>query len=103
VGHRHHRSARGASARAGRSAAATDLVLVATLAAIGLKPADVRYVAISHIRPDHIGNVDAFPDSTLIMQRREWEAAMASTQKPFKPDHKFELLDGDRDLFGDSS
>jgi N-acyl homoserine lactone hydrolase len=77
--------------------------LVATLAAIGLTPADVRYLAISHIHPDHIGNVDAFPDSTLIMQRREWEVAMASPQKPFNPDHKFELLDGDRDLFGDGS
>src|SRR6516162_9168993 len=50
--------------------------LVATLADIGLKPADVRYVAISHIHPDHIGNVDTFPDSALIMQRGEWEAAM---------------------------
>jgi glyoxylase-like metal-dependent hydrolase (beta-lactamase superfamily II) len=77
--------------------------LVATLAAIGLKPADVRYVAISHIHPDHIGNVDAFPDSTLIMQRREWEAAMASPQKPFNPNHKLELLLGDNDLFGDGS
>jgi glyoxylase-like metal-dependent hydrolase (beta-lactamase superfamily II) len=77
--------------------------LVATLAAVGVQPADVRYVAISHIHPDHIGNFDAFPDSTLIMQRREWEAAMALPQKPFNPDHKFKLLDGDSDLFGDGS
>jgi N-acyl homoserine lactone hydrolase len=44
-----------------------------------------------------------FPESTLIMQRREWEAAMASPQNPFNPIHKFELLDGDNDLFGDGS
>jgi N-acyl homoserine lactone hydrolase len=77
--------------------------LSAALAAIGVKAADVRYVAVSHIHPDHIGNVDAFPASTLIMQRHEWDAAMASPQKPFKPDRRFELLDGDRDLFGDGS
>jgi glyoxylase-like metal-dependent hydrolase (beta-lactamase superfamily II) len=60
-------------------------------------------VAISHTHPDHIGNVDAFPDATLIMQQREWEAAMASPQKPFSAEHKTELLDGDKDLFGDGS
>lgn len=75
--------------------------LVAALAAIGVKPADIRYVAISHIHPDHIGNVDAFPGATLIMQRREWETAQAAPQKPFNPERKTELLDGDKDLFGD--
>ena len=77
--------------------------LVAELATIGVKPGDIHYVAISHNHPDHIGNVDAFPDATLIMQRHEWEAAMASPQKPFSPEHKTELLDGDKDLFGDGS
>jgi N-acyl homoserine lactone hydrolase len=77
--------------------------LVAELAMIGLKPGDIRYLAISHIHPDHVGNVDAFPGATLIMQRREWDAAMASPQKPFSPEHKTELLDGDKDLFGDGS
>ena len=77
--------------------------LIAALATIGVKPGDIRYVAISHSHPDHIGNVDAFPDATLIMQRREWEAAMASTQKPFSGQHETELLDGDKDLFGDGS
>ena len=28
---------------------------------------------------------------------------MASPQKPFGPEHKTELLDGDKDLFGDGS
>ncbi len=28
---------------------------------------------------------------------------MASPQKPFSPEHKTELLDGDKDLFGDGS
>jgi glyoxylase-like metal-dependent hydrolase (beta-lactamase superfamily II) len=77
--------------------------LVAALAATGVKPANIRYVAISHIHPDHVGNVDAFPDATLIMKRHEWEAALAAPQKPFNPEHKTELLDGDKDLFGDGT
>jgi N-acyl homoserine lactone hydrolase len=77
--------------------------LVAELATIGVKPGDIHYVAISHIHPDHIGNVDAFPDATLIMQRHEWEAAMALPQRPFGAEQKSELLDGDKDLFGDGS
>jgi N-acyl homoserine lactone hydrolase len=77
--------------------------LVGALAAIGIAPADVRYVAISHIHPDHVGNLDAFPNATVVMQRSEWEAAMALPQKPFSAEHKTELIEGDKDLFGDGS
>jgi len=77
--------------------------LVAALAAIGVKPGDINYIAISHIHPDHVGNVDVFPEATLIMQQREWDAAMALPQRPFNSEHKAELLDGDKDLFGDGS
>jgi N-acyl homoserine lactone hydrolase len=77
--------------------------LVAALAAIGVSPADVHYVAISHIHPDHVGNLDAFPDATVIMQKKEWDAAMALPQKPFSAAHRTELLEGDKDLFGDGS
>src|SRR6516165_1049515 len=77
--------------------------LVAALDAIRVKPHDISYVAVSHVHPDHVGNVDVFPEATLIMQRREWEAALALPQKPFNPEHKAELLDGDKDLFGDGS
>jgi glyoxylase-like metal-dependent hydrolase (beta-lactamase superfamily II) len=77
--------------------------LVSTLAAIGVAPGDVRYVAISHNHPDHVGNLDAFPNATVVMQRSEWEAAMALPQKPFSAEHKTELIEGDKDLFGDGS
>ncbi len=46
--------------------------LAAALAALGVKPADVHYVAISHVHPDHAGNVEEFPDATLIIQKAEW-------------------------------
>jgi N-acyl homoserine lactone hydrolase len=76
--------------------------LVAALAALGVSPTNVRYVAISHIHPDHVGNLDAFPAAVVIMQKKEWGAAMALPQKPFSA-HKTELLEGDKDLFGDGS
>jgi N-acyl homoserine lactone hydrolase len=77
--------------------------LLASLAALGVKPADVRYVVVSHSHPDHIGNVDEFPDATVIIQKAEWDFAMARPQKPFSPAHKSQQLQGDTDLFGDGS
>jgi N-acyl homoserine lactone hydrolase len=77
--------------------------LLASLAALGVKPADVRYVVVSHCHPDHVGNVDEFPDATVIIQKAEWDYAMARPQKPFSPDHKAQLIEGDTDLFGDES
>ena len=76
--------------------------LVAMLAALGVTPADVRYVALSHVHPDHTGNVDAFPDATVIIQKAEWDYARTLPQ-PFSPDHKMQLIEGDKDLFGDGS
>jgi N-acyl homoserine lactone hydrolase len=77
--------------------------LVAALAGVGVKPADVRYVALSHFHPDHTGNVEEFPDATVIMQKAEWDYAMALPQKPFSPDHQAQLIEGDKDLFADGS
>jgi N-acyl homoserine lactone hydrolase len=75
--------------------------LAAALAALGVKPADVSYVAISHVHPDHAGNVEEFPDATLIIQKAEWDYGLKLPLKPFSPEHKTMLLDGDKDLFGD--
>jgi N-acyl homoserine lactone hydrolase len=77
--------------------------LLAVLAGIGLKPADVRYVAISHVHPDHSGNIDEFPDATLIIQKAEWDFAKTLPQKPFNPERKVQLLEGDKDVFADGS
>lgn len=80
-----------------------DQPLVAELATVGVKPADIRYVVLSHTHPDHAGNVDEFPDAILVMQKAEWDYAQTLPQKPFGPDHKTELVSGDKDLFGDGS
>jgi N-acyl homoserine lactone hydrolase len=78
--------------------------LIAALAALGLKPDDIRYIGISHAHQDHTGNVEEFPNATVIVQRAEWEAA--KTQRlsfSFNPEHKTQLVEGDNDLFGDGS
>jgi N-acyl homoserine lactone hydrolase len=50
-----------------------DKTLTDQLAEIGLKTTDITYVALSHTHGDHIGNVRLFPDSTVLIQRAEYE------------------------------
>jgi glyoxylase-like metal-dependent hydrolase (beta-lactamase superfamily II) len=69
-----------------------------------VNPADVTFVAISHTHGDHIGNVDMFPTSTLLIQKPEVDWAFAEgKQPPFKKDRPMKLLSGDLDVFGDGS
>ncbi len=77
--------------------------LAAQLAAIGVKPSDIRYVAISHTHPDHVGNVELFPSSTVLIHQAEYDWAFASPKQPFSPDHPVMKLEGDKDVFGDGS
>ena len=78
--------------------------LAAQLAEIGVKPDAVTYVAVSHTHGDHVGNVDMFPKSTLLIQKAELEWAFAEgKQPPFKKDRPTRPLAGDFDVFGDGS
>src|SRR5262249_60385231 len=45
--------------------------LASQLAEIGVKPSDVRYLALSHSHGDHVGNVDMFKDSTFLVQNTD--------------------------------
>ncbi len=45
--------------------------LAAQLAQIGLKPDDIRYVALSHLHADHSGNVGLFPHATFLIAPQE--------------------------------
>lgn len=83
------------------------------LGKIGLKPDDVKYVAVGHLHLDHGGNVGQFKNSTLIAQDDEFKAA-------WWPDVGYSLyyipgdfaetknmktirLNGDLDLFDDGT
>jgi glyoxylase-like metal-dependent hydrolase (beta-lactamase superfamily II) len=78
--------------------------LAAQLGELGLKPADIAFVAVSHTHGDHIGNVDLFPTSMLLIQKAEVDWAFAPGKKaPFKKDRPMRELAGDLDVFGDGS
>jgi glyoxylase-like metal-dependent hydrolase (beta-lactamase superfamily II) len=87
----------------GQSVARRTKTLADQLAALGVTPLDITYVAISHTHGDHVGNLDQFPDSTLLFQRAEFDWAFADKPKPFPDGQPVKLLDGDFDVFGDGS
>jgi glyoxylase-like metal-dependent hydrolase (beta-lactamase superfamily II) len=78
--------------------------LAAQLTDLGVKPADVTYVAVSHTHGDHVGNIGLFPTSTVLIQGAEYDWAMAGQNKPaFVDSQKIQKLAGDHDVFGDGS
>jgi N-acyl homoserine lactone hydrolase len=93
-----------------------DKSLTDQLAAIGLKPADIGRVAISHTHGDHIGNMGLFPQATVVMQQAEYRwihspngpndnvnQLMALARQLLGTPTKLQLIDGDTDVFGDGS
>ncbi|QQO17826.1 N-acyl homoserine lactonase family protein [Bradyrhizobium diazoefficiens] len=77
--------------------------LAAQLEQLGVKPDDIKAMAVSHTHPDHIGNVELFPQATLYVQKAEYDWPGANNEPRFKPSHPVELLAGDKDVFGDGS
>jgi glyoxylase-like metal-dependent hydrolase (beta-lactamase superfamily II) len=87
--------------------------LAPQMEAIGITPADIRYIGISHEHADHTGNVYMFPNATALIQRREFDHAFKDGGAPAGPpsfqgnifprQHPVVLLDGDYDVFGDGS
>jgi N-acyl homoserine lactone hydrolase len=77
--------------------------LAAQLEQLGLKPGDVKMMAVSHTHPDHTGNVELFPQAMLYVQKAEYDWPGANNEPRFKPSHPVELLAGDKDVFGDGS
>ena len=77
--------------------------LAAQLDQLGLKPSDIKAMAVSHTHPDHIGNVEMFPATMLYVQKAEYEWPGANSEPRFKPTHPVTKLEGDHDVFGDGS
>ncbi|MRX07969.1 MBL fold metallo-hydrolase [Pseudoduganella sp. FT25W] len=94
-----------------------DRTIVDQIGDLGLRPDDIKYVAVSHSHFDHSGQVNEFPNATLIIQRGELDA-MADSKKASahyidaslynshiagtKLD-RVRVVDGDVDLFGDGT
>ncbi|MDX1382319.1 MAG: N-acyl homoserine lactonase family protein [Thermoanaerobaculia bacterium] len=80
------------------------------LADLDLGPADIDFVAFSHLHWDHVGQGAQFTESVHLIQRPEHEAAFVPepTVPFFDPalygalaDNETLRLDGDHDVFGD--
>jgi N-acyl homoserine lactone hydrolase len=87
--------------------------LVDLLAKIDVKPEQIKYVGISHYHADHTGQIASFPQATLLIGAKEWEAISSpkppegANYKPFeswiKGDSKVEPVPLDKDVFGDGT
>jgi len=77
--------------------------LASQLEQLGVKPSDLKGMAVSHSHPDHTGNVEMFPTTMLYVQKAEYQWPGADNKPRFKPEHPVTLLEGDRDVFGDGS
>ena len=84
------------------------------LTKLELKPESVKFIGISHYHGDHVGQVELFPKSTLLIGKGDWEAltdpakksAMANpaTFTPFiSGGSKVEPVAADLDVFGDGT
>lgn len=80
------------------------------LSDLGLKPADIGKVSISHAHPDHVGNANLFAGSTFIVNKAEYTAMFSeeARKRParFKLYNDLEgadtiLFETEHDVFGD--
>ena len=86
--------------------------LAPQLAALGYKPADITYLAMSHYHLDHTANANLFKGSTWIVQQAEYDAMFAAkdlairnadSYQDLKDSKRITLRDEDHDVFGDGS
>jgi N-acyl homoserine lactone hydrolase len=85
---------------------------VAQLEAAGVETASIRYVIQTHLHIDHTGALGHFPDATVVVHRRELDAARTAdppqnagyVRADFdRPELRWRELDEDTDLYGDGS
>lgn len=102
----------GVSVMGGLLVLRVERTLASQLAEIGLSPADVGHLAISHFHSDHCGNANLFTAATLYIQQPEYDAAFGPDPAKFGfvPANYEKLrantvirLNGDHDVFGDGS
>jgi N-acyl homoserine lactone hydrolase len=95
------------------SVVTVDTTLVEQLARLGLQPAQIGIAALSHVHGDHVGQAASFPSARLLVGRADWTMLTASSPSAgLEParlaswiDGKAmkELIDGDKDVFGDGT
>ena len=75
--------------------------LVEQLARLGIAPADVAHVILTHLHEDHVGEVARFPAATVHVSRLEWEdRARVSYEPSFAGVARWDHFEFDAGAFG---
>jgi glyoxylase-like metal-dependent hydrolase (beta-lactamase superfamily II) len=86
--------------------------LLPQLAAVGYKPSDITYIAMSHYHSDHTANANEFARSNWIVQQVEYDAMFteppprmtaAENYAKLKDAKKTVVANRDHDVFGDGT
>ena len=85
--------------------------IASRLEAFGVDPNKINFIINSHLHFDHCGGNANIPNARLVIQKREWEAAMneVNIEKQIYLPRHYDLgherleIDGEHDLFGDGS
>jgi len=95
--------------------AAPKVSLVELLAQVALRPWQIKYVGISHYHYDHTGQIDSFPQSTLLIGKEDWDVLTnpkPSCVRPCPSESFAHWINGggnvepvvsDKDVFGDGT
>ena len=56
---------------------------------LGIDPADIRWVVLSHLHTDHVGGLDALRAAEVLVSRTEWQRAtgLAGRLRGYLPQH----------------
>jgi len=93
-------------------AVAPKVSLVDQLVQLKLTPQHIKFIAISHYHADHIGQVGSFPNATLLIGKRDWDALTNNSDPSVNPvpfahwitgAGKLETVAQDKDVFGDGT
>lgn len=85
--------------------------LVEQLAELGIEPADIDVVGVSHFHFDHVGQLPDFPTAKLYIGKRDWDWLTAADRPGWVNPQPFthwisgggavEPVERDKDIFGD--
>ena len=73
---------------------------------LGLNPADIKYVLISHAHTDHIGGAKYLQDhfgARLVMSKEDWDLSDRTIPERIRPKRDIEAKDGDTLTLGDTT
>ncbi|MGB6944716.1 MAG: N-acyl homoserine lactonase family protein [Bryobacteraceae bacterium] len=89
-----------------------DKPLLPQLAAVGYRPADITYLAMSHYHGDHVANANAFAGSTWLVRKVERDRMFSGEPIPRSDPANYNLLKNSKtviidqdeyDVFGDGT